>query len=54
MSLGSLLKTVLFFLQKVPTVWFLFWRWNAELQSGKVINKQNIKSNKTSDGNSHF
>ena len=43
-----------FFLQKVLMVWFLFWRCDVELQSGKVINKKNIKWNKTSCGNSHF
>ena len=53
MYLGPFPKTVFFFLQEVLTVWFLFWRRDAELQSGKVINKQNIKWNKTSHGNSH-
>ena len=48
MSLGPFPKTVLFFLWKVLMVWFLFWRCNVELQSGKLL------KSKTSNGTKHL
>ena len=47
-------QKLLFSLRKVLMVLFLFWGCDMELQSGKVINKKNIKWNKISCGNFHF